>query len=509
MTAQKESPLRVLSFELHHESNTLCADKTDIKAFQAGFILEGSAALNQRGNDVNTELAGFNDVAKEQGWDLTHVLSAKAGPGGIVTSEAFTSLVTPLIEAAQTGDYNGVVLSLHGAMVTEGHDDGDAEILRQLRAVVGPDIPIAVTLDPHANVAPDVVNNADIVTSYRTYPHTDMEETGSRAANILHRTMMGEINPHTVVVQVPMMEEVNGGRTDEGPMLPRIKAARGHEELSSVFDASINGGFATGSAFVGPSVTVVYEGDSKLHRDFAETVAMDMWNGRHEAVNDYLSVEEVAKTAASYENDKPLIIADYADNPGAGAPGDSTNLLGAMVDAKVKNACFGPMVDGDVVAQMHQGKVGDIVDIELGGKTNASLGGGPLTLKAEIISIVSDGVVTGDGPMLKGLTKDFGTSAVLRVDGIDILVVTKPHQMLDLQQFKTFGINPGDYNVVGLKSMQHFRAAFAPVAGEILVCDSGALCTTNYNRSNFPEVPHGTYPLEDPSECILRKSPGL
>jgi microcystin degradation protein MlrC len=200
--------------------------------------------------------------------------------------------------------------------------------------------------------------------------------------------------------------------------------------------------------------------------------------------------------AATYEPDKgPLVIADYADNPGAGGYGDSTELLRALLDAGVKNACFGPMVDGATVQALQAEVVGKPVQIALGGRTDPDFGGGPLAVEAELVSL-SDGHFIGDGPMVHGLHGSFGPSAVIRVGDIEILVVTIPRQILDLQQFKAFGIDPQEKHVVALKSMQHFRAAFESISGQIIVCDSGALCTPRYDRLPYRNVPRPIFPLD-------------
>jgi microcystin degradation protein MlrC len=225
-------------------------------------------------------------------------------------------------------------------------------------------------------------------------------------------------------------------------------------------------------------------------------MADDIWDRRHEVLNDYLTVEAAAAVAAGFDpRHGPLVIAGYADNPGAGAYGDSTALLGALLAAGVRNTCFGPMVDGEAAQALHNAKVGEHIRVVLGGKTDAAFGGGPLTLEGELVSI-SDGIYVGDGPILGGLSRSYGPSAVLRIDGIDILVVTIAKQMLDLQQFKSFGIEPESKRVIALKSMQHFRAAFEPIAGQVIVCDGGALCTPHYERLPYRNVPRPIFPLD-------------
>ena len=233
-----------------------------------------------------------------------------------------------------------------------------------------------------------------------------------------------------------------------------------------------------------------------LHIAFAETVADDIWARRHEVLNEYLTVEAAAAVAAHFDSrNGPLVIADYADNPGAGGYGDSTTLLGALLEAGVSNACFGPMVDGEAVQTLHKAKVGEHICIVLGGKTDVAFGGGPLTLAGELGSI-SDGHYVGDGPILGGMSRSYGPSAVLRIRGIEILVVTIANQVLDLQQFKTFGIEPERKCVIALKSMQHFRAAFEPIAGQVIVCDSGAICTPHYERLPYLKVRRPIFPLD-------------
>ena len=490
---------KVLSAEFAHETNTFSTIPTGFDRFVAqDCFLDAESAIAARG-DSNTELAGFLDSAKAHDWELVHVLSAIAQPAGRVTRDAFERLTGRIVAAArqQFNRLDGILLGLHGAMVTDDFEDGEGELLARLRAVVGPDLPIAVTLDPHANVTQAMCRHANIIVSYRTYPHVDMRRTGQHAGDILHKTMRGEIRPVTLRVGLPMIDEVNGGRTDVGPMLARAELARAYENEADVFAVSINGGFGRADiAEVGPSVLVTAQGDMARHLRFAESLAEDMWKRRFEVINTFLSVEAAAAQCLDYHgNGRPIVVADYADNPGGGAYGDATNLLKALLAAGVKNACFGPVVDPATVRQLQDTPIGARVQVQLGGKTDARLGGGPLELSG-LLQLRSNGHYRGDGPMMGGLDKTWGPTAVLRVDGIDILVVTQPAQMLDLQQFRAFGIDPAAKSVVAIKSMQHFRAAFEPIAGKVIVCDSGALCTPDYATLPYRSVPRPIFPLD-------------
>lgn len=487
--------LKVLSAEISHETNTFNVHPTTLRCFEDRFLLKGDQAVATRG-DQNTELAGLLDVGREYGWAVNHVISAAAGPGGCVTRAAFDAIVAPLIAAAGD-DWDGIFLMLHGAMVTDFCEDGEGEILRRLRAVTGPDMPIAITLDPHANVTTIMCDLAQILVSFTTYPHVDMRATGRRTAQLLQRTMTGDIQPLTLRFHRPMLEEANGGRTDIGPMIERHALARAYEARKGVYAISINGAFPCADiAEVGPTVLVTCDGDRTEHRQIGDTLADDIWARRHEGLNSYMSSAEAADVARNWDGTaNPLVVADYADNPGSGAYGDATGLLSALLEAGVENACFGPMIDPEVAAFLNTQAVGATVTLRLGGKTAPAFGGGPLELTG-LVTWAGDGRVVGSGPILGGLERSFGTTAVLRVAGIDILIVTIPHQMLDLKQFETFGIYPARKSVVALKSMQHFRAAFAQIAGRIIVCDSGALSTLNYSALPYANVSRPMFPLD-------------
>ena len=492
---------RVLSAEFAHETNTFSKVPTTYASFMAqDFFIDGPSAIAGRG-DSNTELAGFCDAARKHDWDLVHVLSAIAQPAGVVTRDAFDRLTDPIIAAAreQHDQLDGIALGLHGAMVTDFCDDGEGELLARLRAVVGPDLPIAVTLDLHANVTRAMCQHSDILVSYRTYPHIDMRETAALAGDLLQRTMAGEIRPVVLRAHLPMIDEANGGRTDIGAMLPRLQRARDYEKHDGVFAVSINAGFSrVDIGEVGPTVIVVAEGDSDLarHQAFAHELADDIWARRHEVMNRFMDVDEAAQTCRDHDaSQAPIIVADYADNPGGGGYGDATNLLAALLRAGIDDACFGPIVDPQTVQQLQGAPIGATVSVQLGGKTDAALGGGPLALQATVL-LHSDGRYFADGPMTGGLDKTWGPTVVLRVQGIDILVVTQPAQMLDLAQFTAFGIDPRKKKVVGLKSMQHFRAAFEPIASKVIVCDSGALCSPHYARKSYAKIPRPLFPLD-------------
>lgn len=491
----------VLTAEFLHESNTFKRPWTELRDFWAGNLALGAAAVQLRGG-ANTELGGFLDAARDCGWDLQHCLSAHAEPGGPVARAAFEVVAERIVAAArETKGLDGILLALHGAMVTEFCEDGEGELLARLRAAVGRDMPIAVTLDLHANATPQMVALADIIVSYKTYPHVDMRERGLQAGLLLDAAMAARTRPRTLRAHRPMLDETNGGRSDVGPMVGLYARARAAEAEPGLLAVSINAGFGDADiAEVGPTALVSYDtlvdGAEARARALAEEIMDVVWAGRFQSENTFLSVEAAAEIARGFDAvSGPLVIADYADNPGSGAYGDATNLLAALLEAGVRNATFAPVIDPEAAASLCAAGERAEVTLALGGKCDPLFGGGPLMLTGEVLR-VSDGNLVGDGPMIGGLPMSFGPTAVFRVEGIDILVTTERSQMLDQQQFKAFGIMPAEKAVVALKSMQHFRAAFEPLAGRVIVCDSGALSTPQAHLRPYRNVRRPIFPLD-------------
>ena len=490
----------VLTAEFMHESNTFSRLPTALEMFRADTLLMGEKAVAVRGN-ANTELAGFLDVGRARGWSVIHAVSAHATPGGRVTRAAYDHIAGAILTAARDNRdrLDGIALGLHGSMVPDFTDDGEGWLLARLREIVGPALPIAVTLDLHAMVSKDMVRDAQILVSYRTYPHVDMREIGAKAAELLHRTMAGDIAPRTIRAHVPMLDEVNGGRTDI-PETQALYDRAAEAETGGVLAVSVNAGF-TGADVdcVGPTVLAVHDTNDPAAepqaREVARELAARMWDGRTNARNVFLSVDEAVAQALSWRGDRPLVIADYADNPGAGAYGDATALLHGLLDAGVTGAVVAPMVDAGAAATLHRQQEGETVTIDLGGRNDPDFGGGPLRLTGRVLRL-SDGGYTGDGPIQGGLPHSFGRTAVLEVGGVRVLVVSEPMQMVDLQQLRAFGIEPETARVLVLKSMQHFRAAFQPIAGQVIVCDAGGLATPQASRRPYVRAPRPLWPLD-------------
>ncbi len=493
---------RILIAEFAHETNRFSQRPTRLQSFRERCLLVGGRVPEVL-KDTNTEIAGFIDAADQEGWEIVLPIAASAGPSGLVSIEAEAMVTDAILTSlSNDGPFDGLLLALHGAMVTETADDGEGALLAKLREKVGPKIPIIVTLDLHANVTDDMAALASALISYRTYPHVDLRERGQEAGVMMAQTLAGEVRPVTAVARLPMLKGCDDGRTTGGGPMPDLlaEARRIEREEPGVLSVSINSGFADADIHdAGPSVTVTGDGDSPRWGELAAGLMAEIWRRRDEESVVIVSPEEAVENAKALGPGTPaVVIADYADNPGAGAYGDATRLLGLMLEAGLENAAFGGLYDPEAAKELAEAGVGAELTLALGGKTDPRLGGGPLTLTGKVNSI-TNGRFTYEGPMFTGTSGNIGKSVAFQVGGIEILVISNNAQMLDRGLFRVAEIVPETKAFLGVKSMQHFLGAFGPIAREVIVCDSGALCSADLTTRPFQHLRRPIYPL-DPVE---------
>lgn len=420
--------------------------------------------------------------------------------GGRVSAEAMVDFLAVLgagLRAALPLD--GVLLALHGAMAAEGDDDADGTILAMVREIAGPDVRVAVTFDLHANVSDRTASLADIIVSYRTNPHTDHYPTAVTAADLLARAMAGEIAPRTVVARAPTLVAFDRGRTHtgHGPMIDALAEARRLErEEPGVLSVSLNSGFSHADVWqAGPSVTVTGEGEVAALQAVADRLMAEGFRRRAEETVSLATVEEAVAALRGGRPGTPVIVADYTDAPGGGAYGDATVLLRAMIGAGLRDAAFGAIWDPKTAAQAQAAGVGARIAVRLGGWIDPVFSDTPIEADAEVVRL-SDGRYVHEGPYAPGTVGSFGASAVLRIGGIDVIVSTENKNILDQQQFKIYGIDPAGCAAVGLKCMHGFRAAFEPVAAQVVSCDAGGLTTYDYSRLPFVKLRRPVWPLD-------------
>jgi microcystin degradation protein MlrC len=489
--------MRVLTARFMHETNTFSRVKTDMALIRRrDFHLENEIPQAFRG--TRSALGATFEAADKYGWSLVHPVSANPNPSGIVTDDAFEQITAMILDACEhKGPIDGVLLHLHGAMVTDSHEDAEGELLARLRRRLGPQAPIVVTLDLHANVTQDMADNANALIAFRTYPHVDMYERAWQGAELLERAMRGEIRPVTVIARRPMVYGLDRGRHQDGPMAELLARAEAIEQCGEALTVSICAGFSRSNIRdVGPSVTVTTDGAAPHARTTADNFMDYAWERRDFSSFTLISVAEAVALARNGKpGDKPLVVADYTDNPGGGGYGDATAFLKGLVEAGIDKVAFHAICDPEAVQQGMRAGIGAKTTLAVGGKTDPAMGGGPLSLDGEIVCL-TNGKFIAYGPMGGGVERNYGPSMVFRVGGIDIVVITNNGQATDLGQFTSLGIDPTRYATVAVKSMQHFRAAFAPIAREIVLVDTGALCSEIYTSELFTRVRRPVWPLD-------------
>ncbi len=490
---------RVLIAGFKHETNTFSKLPTDLDSYKAR-ALQFDDEIVPTYTGTNTEIGGFLAACEQNGWEPVPSVVADATPSGMVTREAYDRITGHLLSTLEKSQpVNAVLLQLHGAMVTEGRADGQADLLAEIRARVGPGVPVAVTLDLHANVSDRLASLCDIMVSYRSYPHTDQGETGSRAAGLLARILAGEIRPATSVARRPQLDGVDHGRTTSaGAMLEAIALGDALCEKHGFYSCSINAGFPWADVLdSGPSALIVAE-QGNQHVDAALKALTDfIWSTRGQITVEHVSSHEAVERARAIGKEgAPFVIADFADNPGGGGYGDSTGLLRALIDSGLEKVAFSALYDPAAVARCQQAGAGTTVELEIGGKCAPELGA-PISVQAQVQSL-HDGRVTLRGPMSTGVTVSLGEVAVIQVGGVQIVLASGRAQNYDRQFFEAFGIDPAAQKVLAVKSAQHFRADYGPISSGITVVDEGGgICSHRLDKLDYQHVRRPIWPLDD------------
>ncbi len=455
-----------------HETNTFAPSKAGFQSFQLGGgwpALSRGAEIFPASRNVNIGLSGFIDAGQASGWDLVPTVWAAASPSAHVTEDAFERITGEIVEGIRAaGALDAVYMDLHGAMVCEHLDDGEGEILARIRDVIGPDVPLVASLDLHGNVTPLMVEKADAMIAYRTYPHIDMADTGRRSA--LHLAgLLGGARHAKAFRQLDFLIPIAWQSTGMEPCRS-LYAELAAMESEAVPSLSFLPGFpAADFPDCGPSV-IAYgrdqsEADAAADR-FAALVAAQESAFAGEVLNPDEGVKRAAQIAATAS--RPVVIADTQDNPGAGGNSDTTGMLRALVAYNARRAAIGLIVDAAAANAAHTAGVGATIEIALGGKSNIP-GDAPFEA-AFTVEALSDGRLVASGPFYGGSRLALGPSACLRIGDVRIVVASRKTQMADQQMYRFVGIEPRDQAILVNKSSVHFRADFEPISENILVC---------------------------------------
>lgn len=456
---------------MQHETNTFAPSPADYQAFEEG----GGWPSIQTGDALFEAVAGANIPAqgaigalRNAGHAIVPLTWAAASPSAHVTDDAFERIVGSLIDGlARAGKVDGVYLDLHGAMVTQSFDDGEGEILRRVRQVVGPRVPIAASLDLHANVTRTMVDLADALSVYRTYPHTDMAETGARAAHMLMRLLSTQ---ESFVKQFHQFEYLTGLPAQSTFIEPANSLYAGLINLEGRSGEHLS--FAMGFPMAdfdecGMSIVGYRERARRETSSFSDLRSAIEGAEKDFAMTLYQPEEAVRFAVENGRPGEPIVIADTQDNPGAGGNGDTTGMLESLLNLEAPDAVLGLLIDPDSAARAHEVGEGGSAEFELGaisGLAGHRPVGGRFT-----VTRLGDGQFTCTGPMFSGFRMQLGPMAVLQSGGVRVVLASRKCQAADQEMFRHVGIEPRSCRVLSLKSSVHFRADFQPIAREVIV----------------------------------------
>ncbi len=456
-----------------HETNTFAPSKADYRAFEAG----GGWPALCAGDSIFESVAGANipaqgaiETLRAAGCTLVPLVWGAASPSAHVTADAYERIVGDMLTRLRAaGHVDGVYLDLHGAMVCEHHDDGEGELLARIRALVGPSVPVVASLDLHANVTRRMVAMSDALSIYRTYPHVDMAETGARAATLLLRMLSSGRKPAKALRQLDFLTGIPSQTTFVEPCRGLYQEL---ERLERVHGVALS--FAPGfpmADFDECGMSVVGYGEDAPTREAVQALAAAVSAAEPQFAMQLLDPDDaVLRAMARGEAGAPVVIADTQDNPGAGGNGDTTGMLAALIRQRAKDAVLGLLIDPDNARKAHEAGQGASLEFALG-ELSGVPGHQPLHARFTVERL-GDGRFTCTGPMFHNFRMNLGPMALLRHEGIRVVVASRKVQAADQEMFRHLGVEPVRQRIVVLKSSVHFRADFQPIAREVLVARS-------------------------------------
>lgn len=468
---------RIAVAGFQHETNTFAPFATTLSMFER----RGGWPELTRGDDLparfeglNIPISGFMATCPHE---IIPILWAGAEPGGYVEADAFEKITGEIVEGVRTSEPDAVYLDLHGAMVTKEHQDAEAEILRRVRSVIGPDMPIAVSLDLHGNLSRAFFDLATVVTVYRTYPHLDMAGTGARASVLLDAALTGSV--HKAFRHGEFLIPITAQGTNFEPARGLYETLPGMDVLS----VDIAMGFPPADVpEVGPAI-FAYARSPAQAEEAADSVAAAL-AAAEDVFDDRLLTAEDAVTTALKATSSPVVIADVQDNPGAGGTSDTTGLIRALLDARAPDAVVSMLQDPKTAAAAHAAGQGATLSVKLGGDFNQF--SQPLDVEVTVDAL-ADGRFRFTGPMFGGSDADLGPVARLRIKdtGVTVVVGSQRAQNADQEMFRCVGIEPANHLIVVVKSAMHFMADYGQVSSDILFAE-----VPGANPCNLAAIPY-------------------
>ncbi|MDY6817275.1 MAG: M81 family metallopeptidase [Halobacteriales archaeon] len=496
---------RVLLAEFNHETNTFSTVPTERADFQNRREYTGEAVV-ERLRGSNTAIGGAIDIATAEDVEVEPVIAAAASPSGPVTTEAYEFYTTTITDAVRANQdkLDGILLALHGAMVPEGMDDGEGPLVTAVREIVGDTVPIVVTLDLHGNISDELVETADALVAYETYPHVDMGDTGREGMTLLLEIINGETEPVMWIERPPVLPHEPFEDTGSPPMQAVVETAREMEDRPGVRKTNLFFGFhQVDNPTMGFSIPVVGDGDPGAAKSAARELAELVWEQREAFVGEYPDPHDGVARAKRLAADRgpdagPIVAADLGPNAAAGGSADGTPVLRELLAQEVTNAGYAVMRDPDAVEQCINAGVGERVTLTLGGKTDDQHGE-PIEDVDGYVAAITDGVFENTGPMDRGTISRLGRTVLLECgadDGVAVILTEQLHSPRDAELWRHVGRPPERFDVLIVQGTNHFRADYAPLASEVFVIDSPGVGSPIPTRYDYTRIRRPQFPID-------------
>jgi microcystin degradation protein MlrC len=498
---------RIAIGQISQESNAFVTWRTELAHFQNSYLLEGDDVLALA--DSQTEVAGAIAAGQSAGVEIVPLLATRSVSGGPLSAECYAELKSRLLACvAGAGALDGVFLSLHGSMLADGEDDPEGDLLAQVRTVVGYAVPVVATLDLHANVTQRMIDHATALVAYTHYPHDDALTTGERGMRLLLQTVSGAIHPVTVMAKVPMLVAGCNGQTfGDAPMHAFEQRARAWEDDPRVCSVS---NFHVHPYLDQPGLgcggVAITDGDPELAEEIARSIANGFWERRAELMPEVFSIAAAVEHGRSL--DGPVVLVDTADCCGGGAAGDSIAALRELLALGVDETTHLMVVDPAAAAVCIAAGIDAEVTLSVGYGIDPSWGE-PITITG-VVQTISDGRFLYEGGLFGGTWGSMGPSAVLRIGGIRLLIMSEPtYDWLD-EQYRAVGLDPRRAKFIGAKNPMNYRFAYGEIAAAMLVVDTPGPTPAHVRHLPYERIDRPAFPFEDSSEPprieVLRRS---
>ncbi len=431
-------------------------------------------------------------LARERGHNIALGTMTSTGPSGRTVKADYESLRDEILSDLKAAmPVDAVLLMLHGAQMAVGYDDCEGDLISRVRQIVGKHAPIGAELDLHCNISRTMLDSATVIMACKEYPHTDFADRAVDLFALIEGAGLGRIKPVMSFERVPMLNLFFTTREPMRSFVDRTTAMEGKDKILSV---TLCHGFSSADiADASASVIVVTDNDPERGAKLASQLGHEFYGMKVTAGPQTLSVAASLDEAMAASPGKPVVIADGSDNPGAGAAGDSTFILKAMLERGVRNAALAMIWDPVAVQLASDAGVGAKLEMRIGGKVGP-MSGEPLDVEAEVIGLA-------ENPMQIAFSgqKDspIGRSAAIRVKGIDIVLNSRRTQTFSPECLSELGIDPHGKKILVVKSNQHFYARFAPIAQRVIYCDAPGTSSNDLRRRPYRNLKRPIWPLDD------------